>query len=472
MDQVQIFISYAREDQERVKQFYHRLVEAGFHPWLDREHILPGMKWEPIIKAALKRSDFALVCLSATSINKRGFLQKEIKQALEHAQEKLEDDIWLITARLDDCDVPDSLSAIQWVDLFEDDGWEQLLAALAYQLKKDGKQMPSPQKKTETVRPDSQKPAQEIPKQKSEPRSQPTTSPSPGREKPASTPGESKPNFQVFDFTTVRLNARGEEIERSKGQAQQFIEDLGGGVKLEMVYVPGGKFVMGSDESDREKSLHDVTVPSFFIGKYQITQQQWRVIASAKELKAKLDLDQNPSYFNGDDRLPVENVPWNDSVEFCARLAKKTGVAYRLPSEAEWEYACRAGTTTPFAFGPTITPDIVNYDPNYPYGDASKGEYRSKTIPVGSLGLANAFGLFDMHGNVWEWCQDAWHDSYNGAPTDGSAWLSGGDSSFYVLRGGSFSAFARDCRSAYRGYDVARLFNRNVGLRVCVSART
>ncbi|MGH9835205.1 MAG: toll/interleukin-1 receptor domain-containing protein [Blastocatellia bacterium] len=93
MDQVQIFISYAREDQERVKQFYHRLVEAGFHPWLDREHILPGMKWEPIIKAALKRSDFALVCLSATSINKRGFLQKEIKQALEQAEEKLEDDI-------------------------------------------------------------------------------------------------------------------------------------------------------------------------------------------------------------------------------------------------------------------------------------------------------------------------------------------------------------------------------------------
>jgi hypothetical protein len=130
MDQVQIFISYAREDQERVKQLYHRLVAAGFQPWLDREHILPGMKWEPIIKQALKRSDFALVCLSATSINKRGFLQKEIKEALEHAKEKLEDDIWLITARLDDCAGPDSLSDIQWVDLFEDDGWEQVLRAL------------------------------------------------------------------------------------------------------------------------------------------------------------------------------------------------------------------------------------------------------------------------------------------------------------------------------------------------------
>ncbi len=473
MDQVQIFISYAREDQERVKQFYHRLVQAGFHPWLDREHILPGMKWEPIIKAALKRSDFALVCLSATSINKRGFLQKEIKEALEHAKEKLDDDIWLITARLDECDVPESLSAIQWVDLFEDDGWEQLLAALAYQLKKDGKQMPSPQKKAETPRPDPQKPSQEARKEKGEPKSQPATSPSARQEKPAITPSESRPNFQAFDFTTVRLNALGEEIERGKGQAQQFIEDLGGGVKLEMVYVPGGKFVMGSDESDREKPLHDVTVPSFFFGKYQITQEQWQAVAGAKELKVKHDLKPDPSSFKGDDRLPVECVSWDDSVEFCARLAKKTGIAYRLPTEAEWEYACRAGTITPFAFGPTITPNIVNYHGEHPYGNAPKGVYRGKTVPVGSLGVANSFGLYDMHGNVWEWCQDAWHDSYKDAPTDGSAWLSGGDSSPRMLRGGAYSIDARSCRSAYRFSNVARnFFIYNVGLRVVVAART
>ncbi len=133
---VRIFISYAREDQDRVRDLYHRLVAAGFHPWLDREHILPGMKWEPIIKAALKRADFVLICLSATSIYKRGFLQKEIKQALEHAQENLEDDIWLIPARLDDCDVPDSLADIQWVDLFEDDGWEQLIRAIEFGLRR------------------------------------------------------------------------------------------------------------------------------------------------------------------------------------------------------------------------------------------------------------------------------------------------------------------------------------------------
>lgn len=143
MEEIQIFISYASEDQDRVRVIYDKLVAHGFHPWLDREHLLPGQKWEPVIKQALKRSDFVLVCLSATSINKRGFLQKEIKQALEQADERLEGDVYLIPARLDDCEVPDALSEIQWVDLFDDNGWEQLVRALETQLSKLGKQMPS-----------------------------------------------------------------------------------------------------------------------------------------------------------------------------------------------------------------------------------------------------------------------------------------------------------------------------------------
>src|SRR5262245_29457675 len=144
MDEVRIFISYAREDEVRVKQLYRRLADAGFQPWLDREHIIPGMKWGPIIKRALKQSDFVLVCLSTTSINKRGFLQREIKQALEQAEEKLEHDVYLIPARLDDCEVPDALSEIQWVDLFEDDGWRLLLKAIEYGLNQRGKTMPKP----------------------------------------------------------------------------------------------------------------------------------------------------------------------------------------------------------------------------------------------------------------------------------------------------------------------------------------
>jgi hypothetical protein len=143
-DEIKIFISYAREDQIRVQELYGSLTDAGYQPWLDREHLLPGQQWEPIIKRALKGSHFVLVCLSATSINKRGFLQKEIKQALEQAQEKLEDDVWLIPARLDDCDVPDAIKHLQWVDLFEHDGLRQLLAAMEYQLRKLGQTPPSP----------------------------------------------------------------------------------------------------------------------------------------------------------------------------------------------------------------------------------------------------------------------------------------------------------------------------------------
>src|SRR5205823_8354125 len=135
---------------------------------------------------------------------------------------------------------------------------------------------------------------------------------------------------------------------------------------------------------------------------------------------------------------PVELVTWNESIMFCKLLSQKTGKKYRLPTEAEWEYACRAGSTTEFAFGETVTPELVNYDGGFPYGSASKGTNRETTTAAGSLGIANAFGLYDMHGNVYEWCMDNWHENYNGAPEDGSAWLKGGDQRKRVLRGGAW----------------------------------
>ncbi|HMZ80886.1 MAG TPA: formylglycine-generating enzyme family protein, partial [Acidobacteriota bacterium] len=161
---------------------------------------------------------------------------------------------------------------------------------------------------------------------------------------------------------------------------------------------------------------------------------------------------------------------WNDCQEFLKKLnAKHDGYTYRLPSEAEWEYACRAGTTTPFSFGETITTDQVNYDGNYPYGNAPKGEYHQKTTPVGSF-PANAWGLYDMHGNVWEWCQDRWHPNYNGAPTDGSVWKIKSDNQRCVARGGSWYLSARVCRSANRCRDLPEYLSRSYGFRV-VAAR-
>jgi formylglycine-generating enzyme required for sulfatase activity len=223
-----------------------------------------------------------------------------------------------------------------------------------------------------------------------------------------------------------------------------MIENLGNGVTLEMVRIPGGRFLMGSPETeakrrDYESPQHYVDVPEFWMGKYVVTQEQWQAI-----------MGNEPSYFKGKNR-PVETVSWNNATEFCQKLSKKTGRDYRLPSEAEWEYACRAGTTTPFYFGETITVELANYRASETYADEPKGKYREQTTPVGQF-PPNAFGLYDMHGNVWEWCQDVWHDNYDGAPVDGSAWVNGGNRSRRVLRGGSWFICPWWCRSAYRSY--------------------
>ena len=195
------------------------------------------------------------------------------------------------------------------------------------------------------------------------------------------------------------------------------------------------------------------------MGKYPLTQAQYQAI-----------MGNNPSYFKGNNR-PVETVSWDYAVRFCQKLSQRTGKNYRLPSEAEWEYACRAGTKTPFSFGDNITTDLVNYDGTYPYKSAPKGKYREQTTDVGTF-PPNAFGLYDMHGNVWEWCEDDWHENYIDAPTDGSAWNSQSGSNTKLLRGGSWYLYARLCRSASRnGYSRV---NRDgySGFRVVSSFRT
>jgi formylglycine-generating enzyme required for sulfatase activity len=277
----------------------------------------------------------------------------------------------------------------------------------------------------------------------------------------------------AMSFTTANTDAQGRLVNRRTEQCWGYVEDLGGAT-LEMVEVPGGEFLMGSPANEAERHIdeglqHRVRVPGFAMGKYEVTQAQWRAVA--KWPKVKIDLNPDPANFKGDN-LPVEQVRWEEAVEFCERLKRQTGRAYRLPTEAEWEYATRAGTTTPFAFGPTVTPDIVNYNGNYSYGAAEKGSYRQKTVPVGSLGVANAFGLFDLHGNVYEWCQDVWHESYNSAPTDGSAWLIGGNSSQRVLRGGSWFSESWSCRSADRESLAPGDIYPLIGMRVVSALRT
>jgi len=263
-------------------------------------------------------------------------------------------------------------------------------------------------------------------------------------------------------------------VTREKRQAKYYLEDLGNDIQLQMVLIPSGSFEMGADENeleslDEERPKHSVRIETFFLGSYAITQAQWRVVAAWDAIEQ--DLKPEPSNFKGDD-LPVESVTWYEAVEFCARLSKRTGRNYRLPSEAEWEYACRAGTTTPFHFGETITTDLANYDGDDTYGKGPKGEYREKTTPVGYFKrAANPFGLYDMHGNVWEWCEDDYHKNYQGAPQDGRAWIDKSDSkTSKVLRGGSWVDFPRYCRSAYRYWNDADDRYYRLGFRVCCSA--
>jgi formylglycine-generating enzyme required for sulfatase activity/uncharacterized caspase-like protein len=276
-----------------------------------------------------------------------------------------------------------------------------------------------------------------------------------------------------FNVATIDAVQRTIAVERKNSQFRT--EELSSSVTLELMLIPGGTFTMGSPDSELERQLsegpqREVNVPEFLIGKYPVTQAQWRAVATLP--KVELDLDTDPAGFKGDN-LPVEQVRWDEAVEFCQRLSKQTGREYRLPSEAEWEYACRAGTTTPFHFGETITTDLANYDGRSTYGTGPKGQYRGQTTEVRSFKAANTFGLYDLHGNVWEWCADHWYGNYEGAPTNGSAWITGGDASTRVLRGGSWGLSPRLCRSASRGRGVRVSRDGLIGFRVvCASSWT
>ncbi len=290
-------------------------------------------------------------------------------------------------------------------------------------------------------------------------------------------------NISEYKFDVITVNDRGEETKREEGKAKYSTENLGNGITMDIVEIPEGIFMMGTKDEEIEKLVkkyywdyfsweqprHQVIVPSFYMGKFPVTQAQWKAVASLPQVERELNPD--PSYFKGDE-LPVERVSWYDAVEFCNRLSQHTGREFRLPSEAQWEYAARAGTNTPFHFGETITSKLANYDSQYIYSNEPKGEYREKTTPLGTF-PPNAFGLYDMHGNVWEWCMDDWHNNYEGAPTDGSTWLSG-KSSNKVIRGGSWYNVPGNCRSAYRS-NAARndRFNFVFSFRVvCVSPKT
>jgi formylglycine-generating enzyme required for sulfatase activity len=260
-------------------------------------------------------------------------------------------------------------------------------------------------------------------------------------------------------------------ITKQQGENKFYEETLSDAVKFCMMLIPSGKFLMGSpkDEPERldnESPQHEVAISQFFMAEYPVTQAQWKIVAAMPQVERELQTD--PSGFKGEN-LPIEQVSWYDAVEFCKRLTIHTNREYRLPSEAEWEYACRAGTTTSFHFGETITTEFANYDGGGIYNNGLKGDYRGKTTPVSCFGITNAFGLSDMHGNVWEWCADQWHETFGGAPTDSNVQLTN-KKELHVLRGGSWFDAPRFCRSEFRGRERPDHISRNIGFRICCSS--
>ena len=281
-----------------------------------------------------------------------------------------------------------------------------------------------------------------------------------------------------WEFKTIVVNQYAKIIEKPDRTVQYFEEEIAEDLSIKMIIIPGGSFMMGSPDGEldsyrAEKPQHLVTVPSFAIGQFVVTQAQWKTIAQLPKVKQKLNA--SPSFHSGDD-LPVERIDWFEAVEFCNRLTRLTRKLYRLPSEAEWEYACRAGATTAFNIGPTIATDFANYNGrddvradrtiSGSYGEGPKGNYRGKTTPAQTFS-ANNFGLFDTHGNVWEWCADDWHNNYDGAPIDSSVWDASNDSgSNKTIRGGSYGGSPRNCRSAIRISIASSFRSSDLGFRV------
>jgi formylglycine-generating enzyme required for sulfatase activity len=441
---MEVFFSYSHKD----KEFHDALVqhltplqqEGKITTWHDQK-IMPGDEWEKAIESHLESADIILLLISVDFVNSQYCYDIELKKALER-HEKGEVRV-----------IPVILRSVDW----HNTPFGKLNA-----LPTDGKAI--------TLWPDRDAAFTNVAIglrgaiQELRPLSIASAQP---QNLPQSSPIVNDSKFlKSIPFTSVRLGGSGQILALPSGSAMAFSEELAKGVSMTMVKIPAGKFTMGSSISEKERRSTEspqrlVTVPEFCFGQTLVTQAQWQAI-----------MGNNPSHFKGDDQLPVDSVSWLDAMDFCQKLSQKTGRAYRLPSEAEWEYACRAGTQNPFAFGETITPAVVNYDGNYPYASAAKGEYREKTTPVGIF-PANGFGLYDMHGNLWEWCLDEWVDNYNNSPTDGNAreGLSrSANNSQRMVRGGSWCADAWICRSANRYFNAASDRNEDCGLRVVAVA--
>jgi len=476
----QLFISYSHVDREwvvRLQTMIRPLVRShGLRLW-DDSQIPLGAKWREEIETALAAAKVALLLVSSDFLASEFVTNSELPQLLTAAEEEGLRILWVpvrpslvrrtpISAYQGLGDPGRPLARMDPVEQ------EEALVEIALAIE----QALAPHQNSPSAAAKTRGDSAGRPQQAATPRSgssvlagadrqavaaersgavQPEVAQPEAALTEAAQPSAPTVSLQRFPTSTCLLRQEGGRwsMDRRPLQVEGYWEDLGEGVALTMVTIPAGSFLMGSakdepERLEREGPQHEVTLGAFFMAQTPITQAQWRAVAGWQ--KVERDLLPDPSNFKGATR-PVEQVSWFDALEFCRRLNQRTGQRYGLPSEAQWEYACRAGSTTPFHFGATLTPELANYDGNYSYSDGPKGTYRQQTTDMASF-PANGWGLHDMHGNVWEWCADHWHGSYNFAPGDDQPWLipAAAADERRLLRGGSWDFSPRNCRSAYR----------------------
>jgi formylglycine-generating enzyme required for sulfatase activity len=473
-----VFISHAAEDASAAYEICKGLETSGLHCWLSSRDVPPGMKRSEAIVDAIQQSGVVLVLISSYTGH-----STEVKNEVERAVNFRR---ILIPIRLEEI-LPTGaleyfLSTAHWFDAFPDPLHRYIPALNQHVWTFFGRAAPETRVKPKRRR-------------------------QYGRMirlgalvflflilvtvtsiyfyQKLSKPAEAR----VFHDTVKTLDENGQETGTRRVANNGFVERLSEEVSIELMEIPEGTFQMGLSRNDANAVLQEflktgmnqeqaratvasempsgrVTVVSFYLQRTEVTQDQWAVVS--KFPRVHLDLNSHPSRFAGTG-LPVESISWDEALEFCARLSRKTSRPYRLPSEAEWEYACRAGTSSTFYTGEALTDQISTFNTQLPWGKVRARSSFGQTRPS-KHGSANAFGLSGMHGNVAEWVLDFWHDSYRGSPSGAAPWQSGGDPDHRVARGGSFEHGAVFCRCGSRFKVNAKTRNRGLGFRVALYA--
>lgn len=487
-DAVRIFLAYAREDFDAVSAIYDRLAALGLKPWMDKRDLLPGEKWEVHLGQAIQDSHFFLACLSTKSVEKRGYLQKEFKKAFDLWQEKLDSDIYLIPLRLDECQVPEAFSALQWANLYEKDSWQALLRAIRKGAERQGLPVPKGlvdqpvgyRRRTAVgsrwllaglaaivvaaiaiiayaagvIPPRRQPPAPTMP----------LAGEGGGKETVGAVAAMPLVTKGVTDTTLSRLGPGTTVVSPPAGLVATSMT-MTSPIKMELVRVPAGEFLMGYDPSkdsiatDAVKPQHRLTLTEFYIGKHEVTNTQFAAFVKATGHIAPANW-QNGVIRAGTEEHPAVYVSWNDGVAFTEWLAEETGRAFRLCTEAEWEKVCRGASSLIYPWGDAFDTNKANTS------ESGTGT----TTPVGKYSPSgdSPYGVSDMAGNVEEWVVD-WYggDYYESSPVENPQ---GPESGIYrVLRGGSFFSSQMVAQCDNRLLNGANDRYAYLGFRVCVS---